>query len=55
MKKQIMIQNINLIDKDTSNGIKWKFTEKGKLILKQKLTGTVNSFNNYQTARIIPN
>src|ERR687892_466881 len=43
-----------LIYKDTSNGIKWKLTEKGRFILKQKLTGTVNSFNNYQIARIIP-
>src|SRR5215217_4173087 len=38
----------DLIYKDTSNGIKWKLTEKGLFILKQKLTGSVNSFNNYQ-------
>jgi hypothetical protein len=45
----------DLIYKDTNNGIiKWRLTEKGKLILKQKLTGTVNSLNNYQAARIIP-
>jgi DNA-binding MarR family transcriptional regulator len=43
-----------LIFKDTSNGIKWTLTDKGKFILKQKLTGSVNSFNNYQTARVIP-
>jgi DNA-binding MarR family transcriptional regulator len=43
-----------LIYKDASSGIKWRLTEKGKFILKQKLTGTVNSLNNYQTARIIP-
>ena len=42
-----------LIYKDTSNGIKWKLTQKGLFILKQKLTGSVNSFNNYQI-RIIP-
>jgi hypothetical protein len=44
----------DLLYKDTSNGIKWKLTEKGSFILKQKLTGSVNSFNNYQIARIIP-
>jgi hypothetical protein len=43
-----------LMYKDTSSGIKWKLTQKGLFTLKQKLTGTVNSFNNYQTARIIP-
>jgi hypothetical protein len=43
-----------LIYKDKSNGIRWKLTQKGLFILKQKLTGTVNSFNNYQTVRIIP-
>ena len=42
-----------LIYKDASNGIKWKLTEKGRFILKQKLTWSVNSFNNYQR-RIIP-
>jgi DNA-binding MarR family transcriptional regulator len=42
-----------LICKDASSGgIKWKLTEKGKSILKQKLTGSVNSFNNYQTRPI---
>jgi DNA-binding MarR family transcriptional regulator len=45
--------NADLIYKDTSDGIKWKLTEKGRFILKQNLTGTVNSFNNYQI-RIIP-
>jgi hypothetical protein len=44
----------DLIYKDTSNGIKWKLTEKGTFILKQKATGTVNPLNNYQAARIIP-
>jgi hypothetical protein len=49
--------NINLIYKDTKNGIRWKLTEKGLFVLKQKYTGSVNSFNNYQTkpvARLIP-
>jgi hypothetical protein len=44
----------DLIYKDTSNGIKWKLTEKGRFTLKQKLTVTVTSLNNYQAARIIP-
>jgi hypothetical protein len=47
----------DLIHKDTSNGIKWTLTDKGIFILKQKLTGSVNSFNNYQTkpvSRTIP-
>jgi hypothetical protein len=44
----------DLIYKDTSNAIKWRLTEKGRFLLKQKATGTVNSFNNYQAARIIP-
>ena len=51
-----MIQ-ADLIYKDKSNGIRWKLTEKGFFILKQKATGSVNSFNNYQTkpvSRIIP-
>jgi DNA-binding MarR family transcriptional regulator len=43
----------DLIHKDISNGIKWTLTDKGKFILKQKATGSVNSFNNYQT-RLIP-
>jgi hypothetical protein len=43
-----------LIYKDASGGIKWRLTEKGRFILKQKLTGTVTSLNNYQAARIIP-
>jgi hypothetical protein len=42
----------DLIYKDTSNGIKWKLTEKGTFILKHKLTGSVNSFNIYQTRPI---
>jgi hypothetical protein len=47
----------SLIYKDKSNGIKWKLTEKGEFVLKQKSTGSVNSFNIYQTkpvARLIP-
>jgi DNA-binding MarR family transcriptional regulator len=45
--------DVGLIYKDASNGIiKWRLTEKGKLILKQKLTGSVNPFNNYQTRHI---
>lgn len=46
-----------LIAKDTSNGIKWILKEKGKFILKQRFTGSVNSFTIYQTkpvARLIP-
>lgn len=39
----------NLIYKDTTDGIRWKLTQKGLFILKQKATGSVNSFNNYQT------
>lgn len=46
--------NASLIYKDTSNGIKWKLTKKGLFILKQKATGSVNSLNNYQVARLIP-
>jgi hypothetical protein len=42
----------DLIAKDTSNGIKWRLKEKGKFLLKQKLTGSVNPFNNYQTRSI---
>ena len=42
----------DLLHKDTSNGIKWTLTDKGIFILKQKLTGSVNSFNNYQTKKI---
>jgi predicted transcriptional regulator len=33
----------DFIYKDTSNAIKWRLTEKGTFILKQKVTGTVNS------------
>jgi hypothetical protein len=44
----------DLIYKDKSSSIKWKLTEKGTFILKQKATGTVNSLNNNQAARIIP-
>jgi hypothetical protein len=44
----------DLIYKDKSNGIRWKLTQKGLFILKQKLTGSVNSFNIYQTTRLIP-
>jgi hypothetical protein len=46
-----------LLYKDTNNGIRWILTKKGLFVLKQKLTGSVNSFNNYQTkpvARLIP-
>jgi DNA-binding MarR family transcriptional regulator len=35
----------DLITKGTANGIKWDLTEKGKILLKQKATGSVNSFN----------
>jgi hypothetical protein len=42
-----------LIRKDKGNGIRWVVEEKGLFILKQKATGSVNSFNNYQT-RLIP-
>ena len=42
----------DLIYKDRSNGIKWKLTEKGTFILKQKATGSVNHFNSYQTGPI---
>jgi hypothetical protein len=41
-----------LIYKDTSNGVLWRLTEKGTFILKHKLTGSVNSFNIYQTRPI---
>ena len=43
------------IRKNKNNG--WVIEEKGLFVLKQKATGSVNSFNNYQTkpvARIIP-
>ena len=43
-----------LILKDISNGIKWTLTDKGIFILKQMLTGSVNSFNNYQRKTIPP-
>ena len=46
-----------LIRKDKGNRIRWIIEEKGLFILKQKATGSVNSFNNYQTkpvSRIIP-
>jgi hypothetical protein len=42
----------DLICKDKSSGIKWKLTEKGTFILKQKATRSVNHFNNYQTRPI---
>lgn len=41
-------------DRDKNNRIRWRVKEKGLFILKQKATGSVNSFNNYQTARLIP-
>ena len=34
------------------NGTKWKLTEIGIFILKQKATRVLNSFNNYQTRPI---
>jgi hypothetical protein len=40
-----MIQ-ANLISKETSNGVRWKLTEKGLFILKQRLIGRESSFNN---------
>ncbi len=43
-----------LIRKDKGNRIRWVVEDKGLFILKQKLTGSVNSFNNYQTTRLIP-
>ena len=43
-----------LIRKDKGNRIRWVIEEKGLFILKQKATGRVNSFNNYQIVRIIP-
>jgi len=43
-----------LIRKDRGNRIGWVIEEKGLFILKQKLTGSVNSFNIYQTTRLIP-
>ena len=45
--------NAGLIRKDKDNGIRWVVEEKGLFVLKQKATGSVNSFNNYQT-RTIP-
>jgi hypothetical protein len=46
-----------LIRKDKGDRIRWVVEEKGLFILKQKATGSVNSFTNYQTkpvARLIP-
>ena len=46
-----------LIRKDKCNRIRWVIEEKGLFILKQKATGSIISFNNYQTklvSRIIP-
>jgi hypothetical protein len=42
----------DLIYKDTSNGIKWKLTQKGLFILKQKLTWSVNPFSNSKAVPI---
>jgi hypothetical protein len=42
-----------LIRKDKGDRIKWVIEQKGLFILKQKATGSVKSFNNYQT-RLIP-
>jgi len=50
----VRMVDAGLIHKDKSSGIKWKLTEKGTFILKQKATGSVTSLNNYQTVRIIP-
>jgi hypothetical protein len=41
-----------LIRKDKNNGIRWVVEEKGLFVLKQKATGSVNSFNIYQTRPI---
>jgi predicted transcriptional regulator len=43
-----------LIRKEKGDRIRWVVEEKGLFILKQKATGSVNSFNTYQTARLIP-
>jgi Winged helix-turn-helix DNA-binding len=46
-----------LIRKDKGDRIKWIIEQKGLFILRQRLTGSVNSFTNYQTkpvARLIP-
>src|SRR5215218_4900091 len=46
-----------LIRKDKGNRIRWVVEDKGLFILKQKLTGSVNYLNSYQTrpvARFIP-
>ena len=46
-----------LIRKDKGNRIRWVIEDKGLFILKQKATGSIISFNNYQTkpvARVIP-
>lgn len=47
----------DLIHKDTNNDFKWTLSDKNTFVLNHKVTGSVNSFNNYQTkpvARLIP-
>jgi predicted transcriptional regulator len=49
--------NAGLIRKEKGDRIKWVIEQKGLLVLKQKVTGSVNSFTNIQTkpvARVIP-
>jgi hypothetical protein len=49
--------NAGLIRKEKGDRIKWVIEQKGLLVLKQKVTGSVNSFTNYQTkpvTRVIP-
>jgi hypothetical protein len=46
-----------LIRKEKGDRIRWVIEQKGLFVLKQKVTGSVNSFTNYQTkpvTRIIP-
>ena len=49
--------NAGLLRKEKGDRVRWIIEEKGLFILKQKATGCVNSFTNYQTkpeARLIP-
>jgi predicted transcriptional regulator len=49
--------NAGLIRKEKGDRIKWVIEQKGLLVLKQKVTGSVNSFTDIQTkpvARLIP-
>jgi hypothetical protein len=43
-----------LIRKDKGDRIRWVIEQKGLFILKQRATGSVNSLNIHQTARLIP-